>query len=117
MSMSNEKGTSMHSSSYCGVNCEKCGVYIAAVTSDEHLKEKMAKEWGALYKRAFKTEDISCEGCKSGIVFTLCARCDIKTCNESRDIDNCGECAVFPCDRIQRFFDFHKTHDTGSVFE
>jgi len=107
----------MHKSSFCGVNCEKCNVYIATTTDDNELKEKVIKEWGELYKRTFSIDDIKCFGCKSGVLFGLCALCDIRPCNEEKGTDSCEDCKVFPCDRMKRFYDFHKENDTGNVFD
>ena len=43
----------MHRSSYCGINCEKCKVYLATMADDDKVKEEIANEWSALYKRNF----------------------------------------------------------------
>jgi len=107
----------MHRSSYCGVNCEKCKAYLGTIGNDDKLKSEIAEEWGNLYKRGFKAEDMICKGCKSDTLFSLCALCDITPCNKDRGIENCEDCDIFPCDRIQRFFDFHKNYETGNVFE
>ena len=107
----------MHRSSYCGVNCEKCKVYIGTMQYDDNIKQEIANEWSVLYKRDFKKEDMVCKGCKSDALFSLCSLCDITPCNKSRSIESCEDCEAFPCDRMQRFFEFHKTLDTGNVFE
>ena len=107
----------MHRSSYCGVNCEKCNAYVATTTGNESLKMKVIKEWGALYKRNFEVEDILCYGCKSDTLFMLCSLCDIKPCNEKHNVSNCQDCENCPCERIDRFFEFHRTYDTGNVFD
>ena len=87
------------------------------MANDDDLKHKAAEEWSVLYKRDFKKEDMICNGCKSEVVFTLCALCDIRICNENHAIGNCIDCGVFPCERINRFFAYHKTRDTGAIFE
>ena len=107
----------MHRSSYCGVNCEKCKVYVGTMHDDNSIKQEIADEWSALYKRDFKKEDMVCKGCKSGILFSLCSLCDIAPCNKARGIESCEDCDSFPCERMQRFFEFHKTRDTCSVFD
>ena len=107
----------MHRSSYCGVNCEKCKVYIGTVNDDDGVKQEIADEWSIFYKRDFKKEDMICRGCKSDALFSLCSLCDIAPCNKERSIENCEDCDVFPCDRIQKFFDYHKNNDTGNVID
>ena len=106
----------MHRSSYCGVNCEKCKVYIGTMNDDDIIKQEIANEWSELYKKNFKKEDMICKGCKSDTLFSLCAKCDITICNTNQSIDNCEDCDIFPCERIQRFFTYHKDRDTGNVF-
>ena len=44
----------MHRSSYCGINCEKCKVYIGTMADNDELKQEIANEWSILYKRDFK---------------------------------------------------------------
>lgn len=104
----------MHRSSYCGVNCEKCGAYAA---SDDELREKTAAQWLKLYKREFSKEEMRCEGCKSDSRFALCSQCDIPPCNVQKGLASCEDCDEFPCDRMRKFFAFHETYDTGSVFD
>ena len=106
----------MHRSSYCGVNCEKCKVYIGTMANDDSIKQEIANEWSILYKREFKKEDMICEGCKSDKLFSLCSLCDIAPCNTSRGIESCEDCIEFPCERIQCFFSFHKENNTGNMF-
>ena len=107
----------MHRSSYCGVNCEKCKVYIGTMADNDKIKQEFATEWSILYKRDFKKEDMVCKGCKSDTVFALCSLCDITSCNISRGIENCEDCKEFPCERIQRFFNYHKENNTGHLFD
>jgi hypothetical protein len=107
----------MHRSSYCGINCEKCKVYLATISNDDNLKKEIANEWSALYKRDFSEDDMICKGCKSNTLFILCSSCNITSCNIERGIENCEECGAFPCDRYQAFLEYQKTNNTGAVFE
>ena len=108
----------MHRSSYCGINCEKCKVYVATIKNDDSLKQEIADEWSDLYKRSFNKEDMICYGCKSDTLFCLCSLCDIPGCNKKHNIENCEDCTEFSgCERIKRFFDYHKNYNTGGVFE
>ena len=107
----------MHRSSYCGVNCEKCKVYLATMSDSDALKTEIAHEWSILYNRDFKKEEMVCKGCKSDTRFYLCSACDIITCNVERDIESCEDCDVFPCERYQKFLEYHKNNDTGAVFD
>lgn len=104
-------------SSYCGVKCESCKVFIATKNSDNSLKHIIAKEWGRLYKRQFTIEEIYCEGCKSNKVFCMCVKCDIRDCNTEKNIHNCSICNVYPCDRMIKFYQYQKEKQTGVEFD
>jgi hypothetical protein len=103
----------MHKSSYCGVNCEKCPVYIASTADDDGLRADVVRDWGTLYKREFKISDINCFGCKSDTLFGVCSKCDISVCNKNRGITSCADCTDFECDRIKRFYDYQRVNNTG----
>lgn len=89
--------------SYCGINCYKCPVYMATNSNSLEKKKEIAEAWGKMYKRAFLPEEMTCYGCKSKTHFLLCSKCDIVDCNKSRENEHCGECAIYPCERIQKF--------------
>ena len=108
----------MHRSSYCGINCTKCKLYIATTTDDDNMRIEVANEWSTLYKRSFKKEDMICKGCKSDTLFILCSHCGITQCCLARGVENCEDCDVFhSCERIQEFFQYQITHNTGAIFE
>jgi len=87
------------------------------MTDDDNIKQEIADEWSKLYKRDFSKHDMICKGCKSDELFSLCSLCDIPSCNTTRNIENCEDCNEFPCERIQRFFNFQKENNTGHLFE
>lgn len=94
----------MDNKSYCGIDCLDCPVYIATINDDDDLRRKTAEEWGALYNREFKKEDIVCYGCKSDKLFILCEKCDIRECNIEKEINTCSQCTIYPCNRIKKFY-------------
>lgn len=49
------------------------------------MKEKLAVEWGNLYKRSFSVNEMECHGCKSGKKFFLSNACDITLCNINQE--------------------------------
>lgn len=89
--------------SYCGINCQGCPVYKATVTNDVDLKKHVMSEWGKMYKREFDIAEVQCRGCKSQVVFGLCAKCDILKCNQDKGLDYCQQCKEYPCERMIRF--------------
>jgi hypothetical protein len=64
--------------SYCGLYCGGCRNYI---------------ENSGEYK---------CHGCR--VESELVSDCPTKVCAVSKDLLHCGECAVFPCDMLDKFY-------------
>ena len=90
----------------CGIDCQTCEARIATEKNDDLLREKVAKEWSAMFQADIKTENIHCSGCMiEGIKFAHCNECEIRTCVEEHQINHCAECNEFACERIQGFMD------------
>ncbi len=99
---------------YCGINCESCKLYKATITSDEELKTEIANEWGVLYNRTLNTSNLNCHGCKSEIVYEACKHCDIKSCNQKKNIQSCNACLEYSaCERIKKFIKWQRDNNTG----
>lgn len=80
----------------CGLFCEACRIYIATKYDHERLK-KISEEKNIL------VEDLTCQGCRSGKVISLCQDCHMAKCAASRKIDFCGECEDYPCEELKFF--------------
>lgn len=99
---------------YCGINCESCKLYKATINDNAILRQELAGEWGALYKRNLDTLEMHCLGCKSNHVYDLCNNCDIKICNQNKKIDQCNNCEEYSsCDRIKKFKKWQLANNTG----
>ena len=83
-------------SSYCGVFCKSCPLYIGTTEEPERL-ELLA----AMMDK--KTEDLKCHGCRSDTVSYYCADCRLKNCAENRDLSNCRQCGEYPCSSLKEF--------------
>ena len=97
---------------YCGINCATCELYIATVSNDYNLKQELSLKWGKLYNRSFEIEEMNCQGCKSKNKFFICNRCDIVSCNVDKSIEKCTQCEVYPCKRIEKFYQWQEENDT-----
>lgn len=64
---------------YCGIYCAACTRYLAGLENPEE----------------------GCPGCNQGEVGYPC---QIKPCAEGSDLNACGECAQFPCEKLTEFF-------------
>ncbi|MHA2425138.1 MAG: DUF3795 domain-containing protein [Candidatus Thorarchaeota archaeon] len=88
---------------YCGLDCSKCGAYLAKLTDDDLLRRKTAKQWSA-HGFTSSPNEINCDGCKttSGYHFKHCADCVVRSCGNQRGVETCGHCPDFSsCEKIQ----------------
>ena len=80
---------------YCGLDCEKCDAYIAAINDDQKLREKTAKLWAELNNAPILPEHINCQGCRvKGVKTVFCESiCGIRQCAIKKGVSTCGECS------------------------
>ena len=92
--------------SCCGIDCEVCEAYIATLTDNDALKEKVAKRWSDLYGKKIRPGDVNCRGCSSvGTKGIYCdTMCRIKPCCRKKGIDTCAQCPDFPCKDLAEVF-------------
>ncbi len=93
---------------YCGLECEKCEAFIATKNNDDALREKVAKQWAALYNAPITPEHINCTGCLSSGVKTYYAEqmCTIRRCAIEKGLDTCAQCGDYACDPLREVFKF-----------
>ena len=79
----------------CGLDCEKCGAYIATINNDDEMRKQTAKLWSEWNNTEIPPEAINCMGCRSdGVKAYYCsALCEIRKCALSKGFSTCGECA------------------------
>jgi len=87
---------------YCGLNCSECQAFLATRKNDDGERKKVAETWSKQFGHPIRPEDINCEGCVSGsgIIFNYCRVCEIRKCNQGRNLANCGYCGEYPCAKI-----------------
>jgi hypothetical protein len=93
----------------CGIICTECPAFIAYRTDDHELRKQTAAEWSKSYGAVIEPDDINCVGCLAteGVQISHCAECDIRTCSQdTHQLPNCGLCSDYPCERIEKFFEF-----------
>ncbi|HEY9060571.1 MAG TPA: DUF3795 domain-containing protein [Pseudobacteroides sp.] len=83
----------------CGNDCSVCPRYLPKTAEELH---KTAKLW---YKIGYRDKvvsnnEIKCTGCKPK---NWC-RYQIIQCVSSRKIANCGQCELYPCEKISETF-------------
>lgn len=62
---------------YCGFDCRMCPMF------------------------SYENEINKCTGCTEG-AYMFCTTCDIRTCNLEKNIDSCGKCKNYPCEKINK---------------
>ena len=79
---------------YCGLDCEKCDIYLATINDDQTLREKTAKLWSELNHAPILPEHINCQGCRvDGVKTVYCeSLCGIRQCALQKGVTTCGDC-------------------------
>ena len=89
---------------YCGDDCEQCPRYIATKSNDREKLKEAAVLWRkvGLRENIAKPEEMICHGCAS---LETCHYNDIRECGKAKQIDNCGKCMEYPCNKINAVFE------------
>jgi hypothetical protein len=96
---------------YCGLNCDKCPLFIATANNDNALREKTFKEWSKIYADHLEglsvtVKDMSCRGCLSDKdLFIAGANCSIRKCCREKKYATCAECVEYQtCQMLNGFY-------------
>jgi hypothetical protein len=82
----------------CGLYCGACYHHRASLAEGRHLLAEAARQGREL-------AGFACKGCRSDVLYIHpgCARCEIRACAGEKNLEHCGLCREFPCDRLQGF--------------
>ena len=70
----------------CGIYCGACPAFLESVG-------------------AKKSSEIKCLGCRSTKKMPGYApKCEVRKCAKSKNLQSCGQCKQYPCDKIKKFF-------------
>jgi hypothetical protein len=96
---------------FCGDVCSLCPRYVATMSNDTEALKRFAALWFKLGFRpeVIDPEQMKCYGCNRDMA---CSN-GINNCIHLKNINNCGECNNFPCDKINAVFE--KTNKTNSI--
>jgi hypothetical protein len=89
---------------FCGVDCSEFPIYQATRNNDNDSRAKVAREYSERYKTEVNPQDINCDGCTSAgkKIMGYCQTCDIRKCGLDREVLNCGYCADYPCNKLDK---------------
>ena len=87
----------------CGDNCSICPRYVATKENDTESLEYIAELWFKLGFRDIiaEPEEIKCYGCSKD---NACMY-KINSCPKLENINNCGECDAYACDKLEKAFE------------
>lgn len=90
----------------CGLICENCEAYIATQANDELALQQIAAKWSKIFNTSIKIEHLLCDGCNvDGRKSYYCSNfCEIKKCVISKNLQNCGKCESFACEKLDQIF-------------
>jgi hypothetical protein len=98
---------------YCGLLCNGCPIFLATKEEDTALKARMKSEIAKMSKELYgldqKPEDITdCDGCRSAEskLYPGCLKCQIRICAREKDLENCGNCQEYPCNKLDEVFKY-----------
>jgi len=80
---------------YCGIDCNKCPVFISTTTDDKNAIIDFAKKVYDRYGGDFdKHKRMRCLGCAVGskIKPEYCDICEVRNCAVSKKYSTCAEC-------------------------
>lgn len=82
---------------YCGYDCAKCPVYKETKNNNlEQLKKILFNN-----DSSASLETLGCYGCKTDkSVNFMCVNCQIRQCAKNKNVENCGLCDQFPCEKL-----------------
>lgn len=87
----------------CGFDCCKCPFFEYTRTRDAALEKKLIEKFSTPQKQ-FTADDLICYGCRAdnASAHKFCAECAIRLCALGRGLQNCGQCAFFPCSTLKK---------------
>jgi hypothetical protein len=88
---------------YCGIDCSKCGSYLATQSGKYEELEKAAARLAKIYHAEVKPEYVICDGCRTGERRSnFCQNsCKMRKCCIEKGYYSCIECSYIPCEELQ----------------
>lgn len=77
----------------CGIDCFNCELY------KENITDEMRKRIAPFLKK--DPDGFQCEGCRASGCAMIPTECATKKCAESKGVEFCSDCDLFPCVKLQ----------------
>jgi hypothetical protein len=90
----------------CGLDCSKCGAYIARKNNDDALRKSTAEEWSKIHNVEIKPEEVNCDGCLTDSECKIghCNVCEIRNCSFEKALTDCNQCSEYKCAIHVKYF-------------
>jgi hypothetical protein len=94
--------------SYCGLICSSCPIFVSTQTGDAEKKKEISALLKSEYNVMLEPEEILCDGCLSitGRHLEGYEKCEIRKCGQEKNIENCGQCEEYICEKLAGFSEF-----------
>ncbi len=93
---------------YCGLYCGACSFKVAFEEKNKEHVTSMPSYYDRL-----KDEPVEfCPGCR---LENICGECAMRDCAISKEIEHCGQCGDFPCDKVSSFNNDGKPHHGEAI--
>lgn len=92
------KGGKMRIIAKCGYRCDLCPGFLQNVKTDND-RQKCSDGWFKYVGDKVPPETIHCKGCLDPIE-KADSKCPVRPCVIQKDIENCGYCDDFPCEKL-----------------
>jgi len=96
---------------YCGLDCQRCPIYLATQHENKDVQAKMKAEIIELCKEHYgidyQLKDITdCDGCKTDgdRLFSAGRNCPIRLCAREKNLESCAHCSEYVCGKLATFF-------------
>ena len=86
---------------YCGIECSTCDIYLAA--QDPEAAQRLADVWKSRGNANAKPEWFRCQGCRGDRSVRWTDDCKIAGCCEEKELQDCSQCADFPCETYRNW--------------
>jgi hypothetical protein len=82
---------------YCGLYCGACDVFRLSEKARQEGAKAKWEEMPERLKKVIRRADITCQGCRSDVLFAGCRKCPILKCARRKGVESCALCAKYPC--------------------
>ena len=91
---------------FCGLVCTGCPAFIATQNNNDEERKRVVEKWSS-DQFPLETKEINCDGCLTvgKRLFKFCNNCDVRTCAQAKEVQNCAYCDDFACSKLEKLWD------------